>query len=288
MTNLRFADDIMLVGRTLPQIRSMIADVARAAAEVGLELHPEKTKILHNGIGYGAGVTQTSCNGMSIEVLDCQKHAMYLGRALCLRGMHGEELRNRTSKAWSKFGIHKDELTDRDIPIRQRLRLFDAMVTPTTLYGSGAWTMTVERHRHLRSTQRRMMRMILNSNRKYKGDQRTVEDFVEWIQRTTREAEELMARYSINDWVTQQRDRVWQWAGKVARSTDGRWSHKILNYEPLGSRLNGRPRARWTDQITSFLRQKMGNTIDANTWILLAKDRSKWDDWQTEFSAEPI
>ena len=46
----------------------MIADVARAAAEVGLELQPDKTKILHNGIGYGAGVTQTSCNGMSIEV----------------------------------------------------------------------------------------------------------------------------------------------------------------------------------------------------------------------------
>ena len=50
MTNLRFADDILLMGRTLPQIRNMLSDVAGESARVGLELHPGKTKILHNGM----------------------------------------------------------------------------------------------------------------------------------------------------------------------------------------------------------------------------------------------
>ena len=138
VTNLRFAHDILLVARTLPQIRSMIADIARAAAEVGLELPPDKTKILHNGIGYGAGVTQTSCNGMNIEVLDCQKHAMYLGRALCLRDMHDEELRNRTAKAWAKFSMYKQELTDQEIQIWHWMKLFETLITPTILYGADA------------------------------------------------------------------------------------------------------------------------------------------------------
>ena len=44
VTNLRFADDILLVGRSLPQIKQMIADVSIEGAAVGLELHPEKSK----------------------------------------------------------------------------------------------------------------------------------------------------------------------------------------------------------------------------------------------------
>ena len=53
MTNLRFEDYILLIARTLPQIKNMLGDVADAAGEVSLERHPGKTKILHFGIGYG-------------------------------------------------------------------------------------------------------------------------------------------------------------------------------------------------------------------------------------------
>ena len=49
MTNLRFADDILLTARTLPQIKKMLGDVADAAGVVGLELHPGRTTNLHNG-----------------------------------------------------------------------------------------------------------------------------------------------------------------------------------------------------------------------------------------------
>ena len=45
ITNLRFADDILLIGRSLPQIKKMIADIAEEGEKVGLELHPQKTKL---------------------------------------------------------------------------------------------------------------------------------------------------------------------------------------------------------------------------------------------------
>ena len=131
VTSLRFADDILVVGRTLPQIRSMIADVAREASKVGLELHPDKTKIVHNGIGYGSRVTSAQCGHMSIEVLGCDRHAMYLGRAVRMTDMNGEELRNRISKAWAKFGAYRNELTDSEIPLGYRMKLFDAVISPT-------------------------------------------------------------------------------------------------------------------------------------------------------------
>ena len=44
LTNLRFADDIVIIARTLPQIKQIIADVAAASAKSGLKLHPEKPK----------------------------------------------------------------------------------------------------------------------------------------------------------------------------------------------------------------------------------------------------
>ena len=69
VTNLRYADDILLIARTLPQIKSMLADLDQEAAKVGLKLHPNKTKIQHNSIGYGVGVTRAKCGNITVEVL---------------------------------------------------------------------------------------------------------------------------------------------------------------------------------------------------------------------------
>ena len=64
---------------TLPQLKSMIADVSYEGANVGLELHPAKTKIQHNDIGYGSRVRSATVAGMDIEVLDPSANTMYLG-----------------------------------------------------------------------------------------------------------------------------------------------------------------------------------------------------------------
>ena len=45
--------------------------------------------------------------------------------------MHDEELRNRRAKAWAKFSMYRRDLTDKNIPIKYRPKLFDVVVTPT-------------------------------------------------------------------------------------------------------------------------------------------------------------
>eukprot|EP00959_Pyramimonas_sp_CCMP1952_P417615 8749563-Pyramimonas_sp.AAC.1 len=45
LTNLRLAGDILLVAATLRQLKAMIEDIKIASAEVGLELHPDRTNI---------------------------------------------------------------------------------------------------------------------------------------------------------------------------------------------------------------------------------------------------
>ena len=48
MTNLRFADDVLLVAKTFAEVKAMILDLSLSAGRVGVKLHPGKTKILSN------------------------------------------------------------------------------------------------------------------------------------------------------------------------------------------------------------------------------------------------
>ena len=94
---------------------------------------------------------------MSIEVLDCDSHAAYLGRVVRLTDMHVEEVKSRIEKAWSKYGVFRNELNDHKVPLALRLKLFDAVVMPTVLYGCEAWAMTQTLQTQLRATQKNMM-----------------------------------------------------------------------------------------------------------------------------------
>ena len=81
LTNLRFADDILLVARSLPQVKKMLSDIAKAVSEVGLELHPKKTKVIHNNIGYGSAATSATIDTMTIEILNPDTpHPTWAGR----------------------------------------------------------------------------------------------------------------------------------------------------------------------------------------------------------------
>ena len=48
LTNLRFADDVMLFATSKEQIRKMMCDFKNATEKVGLRIHPDKTKVLSN------------------------------------------------------------------------------------------------------------------------------------------------------------------------------------------------------------------------------------------------
>ena len=48
LTNLRFADDVMLFATSKEQIRKMMNEFKKATEKVGLRIHPDKTKILSN------------------------------------------------------------------------------------------------------------------------------------------------------------------------------------------------------------------------------------------------
>ena len=160
LQNLRFADDLLLIATSKSQVEAMLKDLRSQAGAVGLELHMGKTKILSNGIGPATRRTEADIDGQKVEVLSPTDSTMYLGRALSLRNTHETEINHRITRAWCKFGQYKKELMSKAYPLSDRLRLFNAVVTPTVLYGSGAWVITKTREQKPRAAQRRMIPII--------------------------------------------------------------------------------------------------------------------------------
>lgn len=199
----------------------------------------------------------------------------------------------------------KIDVCGRHASLASRLRLFNATVTPTMLYGSGCWTMTSERERMLRSTQRRMLRWILGSvwrrpsqtdtssetssdleeppedDNTEKADQ---ESWVEWVKRCTHVAEAQLRRVAVDDWVTAQRRRKWRLAGHTARRQDNRWSEVLLGWEPASSnRGRGHPCKRWTTDLDSFFYARDGRP--RWVWKHSAQDRTVWQNLEDDFVA---
>ena len=71
------------------------------------------------------------------------------------------EVDNRMQAAWATFARLRHILCNRRIGFACRQRLFDAVVTPTALYGAAAWTLTLSLENLLEKTRRRMLRKML-------------------------------------------------------------------------------------------------------------------------------
>jgi hypothetical protein len=266
LSNLRFADDVLLVGTSQRQITMMLSDMHVAALRFGLQLHPEKTKIMTNTTRKsGRGTcTKATIEGMDVSILPLSGCVKYLGRQLCFENSHEVELQNRIRGGWVKFMTHKQELTSKHYALNDRLKLFDTVVSPTVLYAAGTWALT-KRHEHtLQRTQRRMLRMILGAGRRplpgnstdtckadsdddvdsdvektseaqveAMDDEEVLEPWSEWIQRTTHRIEELALKVDVSSWVVLARRAKWKLAHRIAMQSTERWSQKVLTWEPF-------------------------------------------------------
>ena len=240
VNNLRFADDVLLIGRSLAQVTDMLTEVSLEAQACGLQLHPEKTKIITstNRTQGRPASRKVNIGSMKIEILTRETSIKYLGRKLSFGDYHEDELAARLRAGWAKFGQHKQELTSKHYSLNDRLRLFTAVITPTVLYGCECWTMTKLMENALKRSQRKMLRMILghgrrriatataaepdssgedvqsNASNSVKPVDEPAEDprdelepWVDWIKRITRNVEERLKQLEMRTWIQEARLR---------------------------------------------------------------------------------
>ena len=92
----------------------------------------------------------------------------YLGQRISFHQQETLEIKSRIRAAWAAFHKYRQELTSKKYLLNYRLRLFDATVSPTPCYAAGTWAPNKEHERMIQSTQRKMLRLIIQTTRKYK------------------------------------------------------------------------------------------------------------------------
>ena len=245
LTNLRFADDVVLIATSRSDVSKMISDLHKEAAKFGLKLHAGKTKIF--ATCSTARQTPISCKAFDVQVLQEGESEKYLGRKLSVDDYHHAELKNRLAMGWAAFFKLKGALCNRHVPIKDRIALFQASVSPCVLYACATWTVTATMVRKLRCTQRRMLRWMIPTARK------PDEPWPEYIQRSTHLAEDFAFSCGAADWTSLQRKRKCNLAARCAISNDGRWSTRLMQWRPWfrcnPHRHVGHPVKRWTDEF---------------------------------------
>ena len=167
LTNLRFADDAMLFATSKEQLRNMMYEFKIATEKVGLKIH--KTKILSNQSTMNSNTKRyVKVGEMRIEILTKNESVKYLGQKISFHQQETLEIKSRIRAAWATFHKYRQALTSKKYMLNHRLRFFDATVSPTLCYAAGTWTPSKEHERMIQSTQRKMLRLVIQTKRKYK------------------------------------------------------------------------------------------------------------------------
>ena len=105
---------------------------------------------------------------MSVEILTRNDSVKYLDQRISFYQQETIEFKSRIRAAWATFHKYRQELTSKNYMLKHRLRLFDATVSPTVCYAAGTWAPTKEHERILPSAQRKKLRLIIQTKKRYK------------------------------------------------------------------------------------------------------------------------
>lgn len=134
------------------------------------------------------------------------------------------ELHRRIGLTWAAFGKLKCALKS-DIPMCLKRKVFNQCVLPVLTYGAETLILTKKTIHKIGVVQRAMERAMLG------------------ISLRDRVPNEIIRqRTGVNDAIERITMLKWNWAGHVARMSDGRWTKKIIEWRSREGALRNRGR----------------------------------------------
>ncbi|XP_039287839.1 uncharacterized protein LOC120352189 [Nilaparvata lugens] len=243
LTNLRFADDVMLVAKSAEEIKEMFDELIEASKKIGLCLNAGKTRVLTNSDTERIDVT-----GGRIEYVNEYE---YLGQLLSFENRTGKDVSLRINKGWKKYWALK-KIFKGDFSNELKAKLLLKCVYPAILYGAQNWSLTAQSDKRLETTQTKMIRSILGLQLHHR-----------------RRNTDLLKQVKVKYLQKEAHLIKWRWAGHVARMTAERWVEICMEWIPRDrARGRGHPACQWRDELT----QRVGDM-----WPTIARDRKRWE-----------
>ena len=256
MTESQFADDAALYTNTREEMDQVAREFVRTAAEWGLTVSIEKTKLLV----VGKDMRPEDSRPLQLDEGEITSvcEFTYLGNTITKDGEVNGEVVARLAKASRAFGYLRSAIfRNKRISVATKREVYQAAVLSTLLYGAETWTVKADSVRKLRGFHNRCIRCMLGVSR-----------LQQWKERIT--SRELAKAFGMTESVTDiLRKHRLRWLGHVARMDNNRIPKQLL----FGELLRPRPsKRRWRDLARGDV-QLMGL---GETWYEAAQDRNRW------------
>jgi hypothetical protein len=251
ISNLRFADDIDLLGGSNAELQDLTNRLTTSAGSHGMEVSSEKSKVMVNSDRDAHA--EITMNGEKLEEVDQFK---YLGSTLTKDGRSTSEVKIRIAIATATMTrLHKIWRSS-DITFGTKIKLFRALVLSTLLYGCESWTLTADLERRIEAFELKAYRRLLK---------------ISWTEHKTnvyvRTRVEALAGPQEPLLATVKRRKL-SWYGHVTRHQS--LAKTILQGTLEGSRRRGRQRKNWFENVKDWTK------LATPDLLRQAEDRPRW------------
>lgn len=244
LTNLRFADDVILVAKDLEELKTMLSELKVESQKHGLHMNMSKTNILTK-----EEIGSLEINGEEIKKTD---ETIYLGQIISCEKEMLKEVERRVKIGWNKYWAMKKIFKSMRVKKETKVKALKMCVFPAIIYGCQTWALTKKAYKKLDVTQYQMMRSILNIRRMDKISNKRINNVLK-----------------MGDLSKIARQLKWRWAGHVTRMNNRRWAKKLTEWIPRSNkRRRGRKKTRWYDEFKK--------RVGAN-WQTIGRDREEWE-----------
>ena len=236
ISNLRFADDIDLMGGNNDELQELTDRLSNSAREYGMEISSEKSKVMVNS--GGNTTVQISMNGQQLEEVMAFK---YLGATLTKDGRSTAEIKIRLAIATASMAKLNKIWSSKDVSFSTKVKLYKTLVLSTLLYGCESWTLTADSTKRIQAFKNKCYRRMLG---------------ISWMDRKTNE----FVQRGIKVRAGQQENllgivkrRKLAWFGHFSRHNS--LAKTVLQGTLEGGRKRGRQVKCWADNLKEWTRQ---------------------------------
>ena len=251
--DLQYADDAAVLARTPEELQTEMTQTNTQFSRMGLQMNKEKTEVMHRPTGQEQPAV--IIDGSQLPVTT---DFTYLGSIISNSGSIEREVTHRISRASAAFGCLKDRVyLNRHLKLSTKIRVYNAIVISTLLYGSETWPPYATHLRVLNKFHLQCLRKMLR---------------ITWRDKITNN--EVLTRCGSSHVHSMLAQRTLRWAGHVERMGSDRLPKTVFYAElATGRRPVGRPKKRYKDHLKDTLQRC---SLPPGDFESLAADRVGW------------
>ncbi|KAI8497134.1 hypothetical protein Bbelb_250830 [Branchiostoma belcheri] len=251
--NLRFADDIDLLGGSNAELQSLTDKLNQSAGSFGMEVSTEKSKVMVNSSTRDEMYSTIFMNGEELETMDS---FTYLGGTLTKDGTSKVEVHRRIALATAAMARLTRIWKSKNISFAVKYKLYKSLVVSILLYGCETWTLLTDTERRIQAFETKSLRRLLGISY---HQHKTNEYVYQQVYSLVGPQEAVMSTV---------RRRKLQWFGHLTRHNN--LAKTILQGTLEGKRRRGRQKKVWLDNIKDW------TSLTVPQLLTAAQDRRTW------------